>query len=186
MPILILPVRNLHGSDDLLTVALKCRSLVRQLILAVEDAAPNGRDYYIDGNGALAKAVQERKRITDGLAALAADLLVLGDDAENAQPEESKADAIQDFPLTPGVYPAVHSNGTSPGGLKDPAKFIFKLTQTIEESFGNMIPNMRDYADVATWVAAREQHARRVAMVRNVGGYFLQIAVAVGAASRAA
>lgn len=63
----MIPSIHMNGTSqhDLLDQYAKARAALRAAILALQDAAPNGRDYYPQGSNAIGKAIEEhRARLT--------------------------------------------------------------------------------------------------------------------------
>lgn len=178
MSTLVAPVSNLHGtpSAELSSAMLGARSSVRRLLATVIAAAPNGRDYYPQGDNALRLAIKEFESGCDALSAIADDIFRLAEtECQDVVPFVARAASV---PENPSVVPTIHSNGSSPEFLRDSARQIFKDAQAAEEVFRSIVPNGRDYGMGEAWVAAREQHLDRVTTVRRIGGYYLQIAMA--------
>lgn len=178
---LIFPVRNLHGtpSSELSEAILNVRRGVRQMLSALEQASPNGRDYYPQGDGALRKAVEEHACCCKAMTLVADELLALASEPHPGEEVEQKIDAaLATLPQKPSVTPTVHINGTSASALKSAGIAVFRASQTVDEAFRQVVPNMRDYSESEAWVKARQQHVARVAAAKVVGGYYLQIAIA--------
>lgn len=178
MSTLVAPVSNLHGSPsaELSTATLNVRAAVRRLLGSVKSAAPNGRDYYPQGDNALRVALNGFESCCDALSGIADDLLSMAD-TENREnvPFVARAAAV---PEKPAALPTIHTNGSSPESLRESSRQIFRDAQAAEEAFRQIVPNGRDFATTEQWVEAREQHLDRVNTVRRIGGYFLQIAMA--------
>jgi hypothetical protein len=77
------PTIHLNGTsrDALLEQATDAGNAIRQAMKAVEDAEPNGRDYYPQGSDALSKAQKEHvarlvklRSVYDEYAAIAEDI----------------------------------------------------------------------------------------------------------------
>lgn len=175
MALLVVPSLSLHGtgSTELSQSALSARDGVRKLANAVDAASPNPRDYYPAGDAAFPAALEAHNACLAAVTGLADDLLHLAESSE--QPFVARAQSVPD---APPALPVIHLNGSGVEYLRDTARDAFRAAQAAEEALRQVVPNARDYATNAEWVAAREQHADRVAVVRRVAGYFLSVAMA--------
>lgn len=59
-----IPTVHLNGTkgDDLVEQLCDARSALRDAIKALQNAAPNGRDYYPQGPGAINEAIEQHSR----------------------------------------------------------------------------------------------------------------------------
>ena len=177
----ICPVRTLHGSAGLADEWLAVRTAVRALLAAAEGAAPNGRDYYHQGDGAFKAVVKERGLVLSAIKALSDEIFWVAETILDGP--ETAGPCLIDFaaaaghaPASPVMRPTIHLNGTSAEGLKRPCVVVFKAANAAEEALRSIIPNGRDYnPDVLD--TARAQHFARVEFVRKVGAYYLLIAM---------
>lgn len=180
-PTVICPVRTLHGSSGLADDWLAVRTSVRALLAAAEEAAPNGRDYYPQGDNAFKAVVEERSLVLSAIKALSDELYWVAETILDGP--DAAGPCLIDFaafasaaPASPVMRPTIHLNGTSAEGLKRPCVDVFKAAKATEEALRSIIPNGRDYnPDVLD--TARAQHFARVEFVRKVGAYYLLIAM---------
>jgi len=176
--LLFRPVVGLSGSPDLQDSILTVRGKVMELGRLAEAAAPNGRDYYPQGDGAIGAAIKERAGVARGVAALADQLLLLADMDAGVRPVDTSgfAEAALSFGDSPVMRPTVHLNGTSASELKSSCVAVFRKADEVEESLRSIMPNGRDYLP-EDLESARRQHIARMAFVKKVAGYYLQLAV---------
>jgi hypothetical protein len=149
------------------------------MLQAVKNAAPNDRDYYPQGAHAIKLAEDGHHACCEALRRLGAELLAMADDKYRSEIGLSYvAQLTAAVPVTPLATPTIHTNGTSIDGLKTPAITVFRASLSLHEDFRQLSPNARDYDSTDRWVAAREQHVGRLALVKRIGGYYLQLATA--------
>ena len=183
----ITPVVTLHGSSDLSDAYFDVRDDVCSLTANVENASPNGRDYYPQGPAAFTAAVKERGLVLAALKALDEELLWM------AIPAEERGQAFVDagrftklaaaVPEKPTCYPSIHLNGSGAKSLREECSVVFTSASAAEEGFRQVIPNGRDY-NPGDWEIAREQHFERVKFVKKVGQFFMLMAMGIKAAEK--
>jgi hypothetical protein len=178
---LVRPVRNLHGSssDELMAAFMKAREAVLGVLRAIDNAHPNGRDYYPLGDMAFADAVAERLTLSSGLLAVSDELHALADPETTGIIQSRVSNLLAGIPTNTVRPPALHTNGTPALELIDAAKTVFGQANAAIEAIRAVAPNMRDYADSECWVSARDQHSARVETLRRVGGFFLHLALGI-------
>jgi len=183
MTTLTLPARNPDGTpaDKLRESALTALARVRDLILLVESAAPEERDYRLAGPAILSLAVTDRHALTLALEEVANELMALSA-RESHPPTLLHATGIH-YPTSPSVYPLIHPNGTKVAELLDAAQAAFRGANIAEEAMDALDPNPRDYADTDSMTHASAQHTRRVKILQDVGGFFLKLMTEINAAS---
>lgn len=71
--------RNGTAACDLLEDYCKCGSAIRDAIRTLENAGPNGRDYYPQGARATSQAMREREARIAKLAEVLAEIVTLQD-----------------------------------------------------------------------------------------------------------
>jgi hypothetical protein len=175
MPIIV-PIQSLHSDSELADAILDVRAKVRGLETKLEDAAPNGRDYYPQGEGAYKKAQTQWALFAKAIAALGDELLWLATPPDLRQPSDepcfqSMADMSADL-----LPPTIHLNGTSAVRLREQFKDVYRAANECEEAFRSIVPNGRDYA-TEQWEQARAEHLARVQYIKRTGQLFLLLAI---------
>ena len=183
MTTLSLPARNPDGTPaaKLSESALTALARVRDLILLVEAAAPQERDYRLAGPTILSLAVTDRHALTLALEEVANELVAL--DARESHPPTLLHATGTHYPTSPSVYPLIHPDGTKVSELLDAAQVAFRGANFAEEAMHALEPILRDYANADALNRAQAQHARRVKILHDVGGFFLKLTTEIKAAS---
>ena len=82
---MIVPTVHLNGTskDELLRQVLEADRAINVALSRLHDAAPNGRDYYPAGPGALKQATEEHRARIDRLVDIRTELLALYEAIDN-------------------------------------------------------------------------------------------------------
>ena len=154
------------------------------LLLAVQEAAPQERDYTPQGAGAYPIATREHGIACRALEALEGELGAMIDvvagtrDIAAIPPSEFPRLASQ-IADQPRCFPSVHSGGTDPVTLHASLLGVYRCSLTVMKEFHPATPIAADYETNHEFSLARTRHQAWVYFVSRIGHWFLLMARAV-------
>ena len=156
------------------------------LLLSVQEAAPQERDYTPQGAGAYAIATREHGIVCRALEALEGELgatidVVAGTRAATAVPASEFPRLASLVADQPRCFPSVNAGGTPPAILRDSLLGVYRCSLTVMKEFQPATPVAVDYETNREFSLARTRHQAWVYFVSRIGHWFFLMARAVPA-----
>jgi len=154
---------------------------IMSLIMAVQEAAPQERDYAPHGPAAHAIATMEHSVACRALLALEEELRTIIDHV-NATPASTRA-TPREFPRLAGLiadqprnFPTRQTDGPELVALKENLLSVYRCSLTVIAEFQPATPRACDYENTREFSLARTQHQAWVFFVQRIGHWFLTMA----------